>query len=287
MEKIPLRLLEFIPKSDAPLRVLVTEGEDYLRPLRAKLPNGIIAAAAAETDCPELYTELGIELTVIDIYSEPLPFDTGTFDYIIGDLTLERAANPQDIAAGFGTFLKPTGAWITSFRNIRHWSVLADIMDGHYYNVVSRLYAKQEFERLMYASFYKEVRFRPVVREDPLTEKLTAAGFSNVNNDMNTEFWLAYAARSMPELSLLKSMYDEETRKELSRIIHRIEYGVDTVNQCAALWSLRNKHDIIFEYLADFIAQTTFYPKRFYDNLTRYTDTTNEPLLRSLLDMTR
>ena len=45
------------------------------------------------------------------------------------------------------SFLKPTGALLTSFRNIRHWSVLASLMDGHYYSICARLFAKPEFQK--------------------------------------------------------------------------------------------------------------------------------------------
>ena len=287
MENIKPQLLTFLPESGLPLTVL-TIGKDYLVELRRKLPNGRLFAVVedADEDTKELCDKLHIALHQLDIYAEPLPFDAHYFDYIVSDLTLERAANPQDIAAGFGTFIKPTGAWLTSFRNIRHWSVLADLMDGHYYHVVSRLYAKQEFERLLYASFYKEVRMRPQLREcdDDLTAKLIAVGFNNGVNDLNTEFWLVRAAMSMPELALLKSVYDEATREQFSRIIHRIEYDVFAERECTVFWQLYDDKEMFVDYAAAFAAQTVFHQRRFYENMLKFTDEGHLSLLNEMLD---
>lgn len=286
-EKIKPELLTFLQAGEMPLRLLVVEGADYLSDLRRMMPQAEIFAVFADADEREnpLYDELRVTVFSVDTENEPLPFPQNFFDYIISDLTLERAANPQDIAAGFGTFLKPTGAWLTSFRNIRHWSVLADIMDGHYYNVVSRLYAKQEFERLLYASFYKEVRMRPQIREaeDDTVAKLTAAGFSNLCNDLNTEFWLVRAARSMPELALLKSMYDEATREKLSRTLHRIEYGVETKASCAAFWRLYADAEMFADYAAAFIEQAVFHHARFYENMLAFADEKNSAELQNII----
>ena len=291
MEKIKPQLLEFLPQSSELPFVILAIGTDYLTELRRKFPNGrlfaVVAPESDEADAAEkLCEELDIDLKFLDIYAEPLPFPQDYFDYIIGDLILERAANPQDIAAGFSTFIKPTGAWLTSFRNIRHWSVLKDLMEGHYWNVVSRLYAKQEFERLLYASFYKEARFRPQRRDDKtkLVENLTAAGFSNDLNDLNTEFWLVCAARSMPELALLKSMYDDATRKEFSRILHRIEYDVNAAAETAAFWRLSDERTIFADYAASFVEQTVFHHERFYGQLMKYTDRAHSDALSAIFD---
>ena len=291
MESLQPQLLQFLPRnSDLPLNIL-TVGADYLAPLRQNFPNAQLFAALAETSddadkAQNLCRKLSINLCFIDIYAEPLPYPQDFFDYIVSDLTLEKAANPQDIAAGFGTFIKPTGAWLTSFRNIRHWSVISDLMEGHYWNVVSRLYAKQEFERLLYASFYKEVRFRPVRRHcsDDLVQHLVDAGFNNDLDDMNTEFWLVYAARSMPELALLKSMFDDMTRKRFSRLIHRIEYDVDTAESVAAFWRLVADKGIFADYAAAFIEQTVFHHAAFYRALYEHTKDAQREVLREIVN---
>ena len=270
-EKIKPELLQFLQPGEVPLRILVVESLSYLPELRRMFPVAELSAVADEADRLEspLYEGLDVRFQCVDYRSEPLPYPAEYFDYIISDLTLEQAANPQDIAAGFSTFLKQTGAFLTSFRNIRHWSVLADLMDGHYYNVVSRLYAKTEFERLLYASFYKNVRVRPQRRPatDDIVERLEAAGFDNIHEDLETEFWLVRADRSMPELSLLKSMYTPGQRKELSLLLHRIEYGVDLPVQAQAFWRFYEEAGLFPDYTSAFIQSTVFHVERFYRQL--------------------
>ncbi len=270
-EKIKPELLNFLAPGELPLRILVVESVGYLRKLREMFPVAELYAAAAEPELREKeeFRGLRVEWLILDYRETPLPFPREFFDYIIGDLTLEHVGNPQDIASGLGMFLKQTGAWLTSFRNIRHWSVLENLMEGHYYNVVSRLYAKQEFERLMYACFYKEVRVASQRRKgDPeLIRRLEEAGFDNTQGDLEVEFWLVRAARSMPEMALLKSMYTAEERKKLSRILHRIEYDIDAKKECGALWTIYDGVGMFPDYLAAFAKQSVFHHRQFYEAL--------------------
>lgn len=286
-EKIKPELLGFLQAGGVPYRILVVESLYYLPELRRMFPAAEIFAAAAEADAMDGFEDLNVSFSCVDYRSERLPFAPESMDYIISDLTLEQAANPQDIAAGFSTFLKQTGSFLTSFRNIRHWSVLKEMMDGHYYHVVSRLYAKTEFERLLYASYYKNVTVRPQRRKaaDDIAERLTAAGFENIHDDLNTEFWLVKADRSMPEMALLKSMYTKEQRKELSDYLHRIEYGVDTETQCRLFWTFYRQIGLFPDYAAHFIRQTVFHPERFYRSLLKYSAQESEELSSMLASM--
>lgn len=286
-EKIKPELLGFLQAGGLPWRILVVESLYYLPELRQMFPAAEIFAAAAEPDAMERYEGLDVSFSCVDYRSERLPFAQESMDYIISDLTLEQAGNPQDIAAGFSTFLKQTGSFLTSFRNIRHWSVLKEMMDGHYYHVVSRLYAKTEFERLLYASFYKNVAVRPQRRaaDDDIAERLEAAGFDNIHDDLNTEFWLVKADRSMPEMALLKSMYTKVQRKELSDYLHRIEYDVDTARQCRLFWIFYKKIGLFPDYAANFIRQTVFHPEQFSRNLIKHSAQERDEVLALLACM--
>ena len=174
--------------------------------------------------------------------------------------------NPQDIAAGFSLFLKDTGALLTSFRNIRHWSVLQNLMDGHYYSIVSRLYARAEFEKLLYASFYKSVRCQAQQRKAPpgMIDRLVTAGFENHDDDLEADFYLIRADRSMPELSLIKSMYTSEQRRCIVCLLHRIEYDVVRVESTRSLWDEVTRMNIFPAYLAALIHETVVHTERFY-----------------------
>ncbi len=278
MEEIKPLLMDFVQPDDFFETILVVETVEYLPPLRDRYPNAKIFAVVKDEDVMEKFAGLDVDFRVLDYREERLPFDEEFFDAIIGDLTLEVVINPQDIAAGFSTYLKQTGVWITSFRNIRHWSIIDKLMRGRFGGIVSRLYAKIEFERLCYASFYKEVRMMPVVKPAPkgLIDKLLTCGFENINDDLETEFWLIRAARSMPELALLKSMYTFEQRRELSKILHRIEYGIEIKASIEKFWLLYDEIGLFPDYAAAFIRSVIVHRQRFYKTLVAESDNRRE-----------
>lgn len=271
-EKIRPELLSFLKPNAASLRILVVESLSYLPPLHLMFPQAELYAVAVEPDERGINVPDGVHWQILDYLAVPLPYTRGYFDYIISDLALEQADNPQDIAAGFSVFLKETGAFLTSFRNIRHWSVLQNLMKGHYYNVVSRLYARAEFENLLYASFYKSVRVQTQEREAPegLIERLVGIGFENHANDLETEFYLVRADRSMPELSLLKSMYTAADRERMVRLIHRIEYDVELSESVHALWEMVARLSVFPDYIASLIRETVIHVEAFYRRLSMY-----------------
>ena len=263
-EKIRSELLSFLVPDAAPLRVLVVESLEYLPQLRKMFPKSELHALAAECDPADIPT--GVHWQELDYVTTPLPYERKYFDYIISDLALENVDNPQDIAAGFSLFLKDTGALLTSFRNIRHWSVLQNLMDGHYYSIVSRLYARAEFEKLLYASFYKSVLCQAQQRKAPpgMIDRLVTAGFENHDDDLEAEFYLIRADRSMPELSLIKSMYTSEQRRCIVCLLHRIEYDVVRVESTRSLWDEVTWLNIFPAYLAALIHETVVHTERFY-----------------------
>ena len=263
-EKIRSELLSFLVPDAAPLRVLVVESLEYLPQLRKMFPKSELHALAAECDPADIPT--GVHWQELDYVTTPLPYERKYFDYIISDLALENVDNPQDIAAGFSLFLKDTGALLTSFRNIRHWSVLQNLMDGHYYSIVSRLYARAEFEKLLYASFYKSVLCQAQQRKAPpgMIDRLVTAGFENHDDDLEAEFYLIRADRSMPELSLIKSMYTSEQRRCIVCLLHRIEYDVVRVKSTHSLWDEVTRLNIFPAYLAALIHETVVHTERFY-----------------------
>ena len=271
-EKIRPKLLSFLQPNAALLRVLVVESLSYLPELRRMFPRAELYAVTADMDAMEMDVPAGVHWQILDYLSVPLPYTRGYFDYIISDLTLEKADNPQDIAAGFSMFLKETGAFLTSFRNIRHWSVLKNLMEGHYYNIVSRLYTRAEFENLLYASFYKSIRVQQQKREAPtgLIERLVTAGFENELDDLETEFYFVRADRSMPELSLLKSMYTKAAREQMVRLIHRIEYDVDRAYSVQSLWALLDRLSVFPAYAASLVRETVVHTEPFYRCLAEH-----------------
>ncbi|MBO4780188.1 MAG: hypothetical protein J5497_06080 [Selenomonadaceae bacterium] len=272
MEDIKPSLTEFILGGDFFQRILVVESSAYLPELRERFPTAEIFFVTDNEDDAAKFPD--VKTFLLNYREERLPFDKEFFDVIIGDLTLEVVTNPQDIAAGFSTFIKQTGCWLTSFRNIRHWSVLEKLMRGAFGGIVSRMYTRTEFERLLYASFYKEVLVLPLKKKSPpeLLERLIDCGFDNFDDDLQTEFWLVRASRSTPELALLKSMFTQEVRAEFSRIIHRIEYGVATEDSVKKFWELFDAQGIFIDYAASFIRLVVMHRENFYRHMKTFSD---------------
>jgi len=253
-------LLQFLPESMEKLRVLVVESCLYLPELRRRMPRAELYAVVADADIAAMseYAGLDVSWQILDYHETPLPYEKEFFDYILSERCLELAANPQDIAAGFGTYIKQTGFLLTSFQNIRHWKVLRDLMEGHFYAVVSRWFAKPEMVKLLYASFYKDAVFRPQRSPAPkeLLQKLIACGFDNSFHDIDTEVWLVKAARSTPEISMLKSFFTPEIRRQLVTFLRRIEYDIDVEMNCQRFWQLYKEAGLFPDYLAEFIWET-------------------------------
>ena len=270
MDDIKPSLTEFIGGEDFFRTILVVESKAYLAELRKFFPSAEIFFVTTDED----FSADGVEVFVLDYREEPLPFPKEFFDAIIGDLTLEVVTNPQDIAAGFSTYIKQTGCWLTSFRNIRHWKILERLMRGAFGGIVSRFYTRTEFERLLYASFYKNVHFLPLKKNSPpdLLERLINCGFDNFDDDLQTEFWLVRAERSMPELALLKSLFTTEIRAKFSKILHRIEYDVQISDSVRDFWQIIDAEGIFADYAAAFIRSVVIHRENFYRNVKNHSN---------------
>ena len=164
METSPnTKLLSFLTSEDRVEHVLVIEALHYLLELRRRYPEVALYAVTTQSERTEAeeWRELSVQWECLDYRETPLPYERKFFDVLLVENCVEETGNPQDMLSGLGGFIKDTGCLLTSFSNIRHWRILEQLMDGHYYPIVRRLYARPEFERLLYASFYKEAFFLP------------------------------------------------------------------------------------------------------------------------------
>ncbi len=266
-------LLQFLLPSDAPLCLLVIESLGYLPRLRAMFPAATLYAVTLSSEQEETYSGLDVVWENLDYRETPLPFPRESFDFLLGEKLAETVSNPQDILAGLGMFLKPTGRLLTSFENIRYWRVLEALLEGHYWAVVRRLFARQDFETLLYASFYKDAFFIPVTCAAPvdLKERLLQAGFED-EEDLETEFWLVDAWRSSRQVSYLKAQYTPAIRRRLVTLLRRIEYGIEAEKNTAALWHLVDEVNMTAGYLSAFVASTVVHTAEFYEVLRRHSE---------------
>ncbi len=267
-------LLTFLQGDTKASSILVIESLQYLPSLRNRFPKAELSAVISDEEMihrPE-FEGLGVNWTVLDYRETVLPFPRKSFDIIISERMLENVMNPQDIASGIGTYIKDTGFLLTSFENIRYWRVLHELMEGHYYAIVHRRYAKPEFERLLYASFYKDIFFAPVkgTNDEDEIERLTAAGFGNHRNDLSVEVWMVQAMRSSADVSLLKGAYTAEERKRLAMLLRRIEYDIDAEANAESLWELVDEAGFSPDYLAAFAAEVIVHQSEFFKTLKAY-----------------
>lgn len=288
MNDIQPMLMNFIDPEDDFKTILALEAAEYLPALVERFPRARIFAVTNNPDIAEnpLIKDLNIEWKFLEYREEPLPFQKEYFDLVISDLTLEVVGNPQDIALGISSFIKKTGFFITSFRNIRYWKILRDLMEGKYPGIISRLYTRNGFERLLYATFFKEIRMSPIRRapkkksDVEIFNKLLDCGFESPD-DLEAEFWIVRAGKSMPELALLKSMYTEDERQEFAFILHRIEYGIETSESVQRFWEFFRSHQMYVDYAALFIHEAVIHRPRFYETL--FEESPSEPELQELI----
>ena len=80
-------------------------------------------------------------------------------------------------------------------------------------------------------------------------------GFDNFNDDLSTKIWLVKACKCTAEVAALKDFFTHETRAQLSRLLHRIEYDIDAEENFQRLMKLCDREKIFDEYLSDFIEQ--------------------------------
>lgn len=277
-------LLHFLTPTEERLKVLVVESCLYLPELRNMMPRAELYAVTADSDIAELpeYAGLDVCWNILEFREEPLPYPKEYFDYIIAERCLENAANPQDIAAGFGTYIKQTGWFLTTFLNVRHWKIITELMEGHFYHICTHIFSKAEMMKLLFASFYKDMVFSGRHRYAPegLIKQLEDCGFENYHDDLETEIWMVKAARSMPEIATLKSCYTPQIRRKLVTLLRRIEFDICRPENVAALWELCDTQQIFPVYLADFIHETVMHRRILYQVLYQ----SDASRMRELLD---
>ena len=245
---LPHKLTSFLDISYTPSTVLVIESDYYIKELTGIFPGVKIYFASSDVykleDAIREYSDK-IKYVPIAYNEERLPFKSRSVDIIMGDELFAENFNPQDIASGLGSFLKPTGYLLTSFSNLlfKPW-VDKLLNDGRAEFIVRRGFTDDDFERLMVASFFKEIFFEPLFDSDKSLKE--------------PPFYMARAYTSVVAVRNLKSMYSDSVRKELSKLLHRIEYGVNTAESVENLKRLMEKENIFEDYVSDFIDEACY-----------------------------
>ncbi len=259
-------LTAFLSGGVAPLDLLLVESTPYLPAVRRLYPEAHIEVV---TDLPEVqetqeYWGLADAWHGLDYRPGVLPFPEESFDLILAEGALTDAYEVYRCLLGMNRLLKGTGALLTSFLNIRYHKVLDFLQAGEFPVQQEHYYAKAEVVRLMERALFQELHFVPGEQEEDAAAGAAwaARGFSDYSHDLSTRVWLLRAERSTAEAAALKSIFTPATRKELARLLHRIEYDVQRAEAVKELCVLCEREGIFFEYLADFVRNTCHHSER-------------------------
>ena len=244
-------LLQFVPPNFLPINVLLVENEQFLSGLREILPAAQIALLKKEIS-PEI-KRLCNEFRA-DLINE-LPISPKIFEIIIAEDVLTVGENFYSMLMAFNHLLKDSGALLTQFYNVRFVKVLENLRRGRFFNNEQRLWAKADVVKLLDDAIYKEIHFLPGERENLSAAEWENFGFENFSDDLTTKIWLIKACKCTAEVAALKDLFTHETRADLSRLLHRIEYDLDAEENFLRLMELCDRAGIFDEYLSDFINQ--------------------------------
>ena len=266
-------ILEFLPAGGLRQRadILTVDSSRLLPRLRALCPYARITAVTRLEEVPELpaLQNLDIEWHVLDHRREPLPFAEESFDYVLAEEALTACYEPYLELMALGKLIKGTGELFTQFYNVRYRAVLEALKLGEFSYRAEHLWAKAEVVRLMDDTLFKEVSFMPGEQDgEHFEEEWEALGFDNFSRDLSTSLWLVKAGRSTATVANLKSFYSPEVRKKISRLLHRLEYGIEVEAGLSELAALCLEQQIFQEYLEDFIDEACIHKKKVFSLLS-------------------
>ena len=258
--KMDRGLLQFLPESAENMRILVINASDLVLAIADKLPEAELWVVEEATEKIEGFClrRKNIQWYKFDFTEEALPFAEESFDYIVAERCLEQMRNPQDFAFALFFWLKETGHLLTSFTNVRHWSILQELMRGHFRYPVCHFFALPEMEQLLHLSFYKKTDFVAIRVAAPtgFIENLELSGFCNSAEDLTAKIWLVKASRSNDKTAFLKQSFSKMVRGELACRLRRIAYNVEREQNCQAFWRLCTEQQMPLSYIAAFIENT-------------------------------
>ena len=262
-------ILLFVPSGPARLKILVLDSETYWPRLRQMLPHAEIHAMTRHEDVVGLPIVQGLNfhITIGDYRRRAFPKNENYFDMVLAQTCLADIWESYDTLMHISRILKDTGSFCGEFLNIRYYRVLEELRQGFFPYREKRLYAKDEVVKMLNDALFKEIFFVPAGTSPTNEEKLAAGGwekfgFANHKHELSTFRWLFCASRSTARVANLKEMYTLDVHKKISRLLHRLEYGIDTEESMAELKELCHCENIFAEYMADFIAEVVVHPDR-------------------------
>lgn len=258
-------LIQFVPPDfSADATALVIDDEKYLPPLRELMPAAKIALLSSDPShkAVELCRNFGVDLMTGDYLKGALPKGRKIFDVIIAESCLSYSLDTYIALMELNQLLKDAGFLLTQFFNVRFIGVLESLRLGKFPTQEKKFWAKYDVVKILEGANYKEINFLPCERaENPAVNEWLNFGFDNFSDDLITKIWLVKACKSTAEVAALKEFFTYEIRAELSRLIHRVEYGIDVAENLSRIKNLCRRENIFADYFNDFVAQVTTHDK--------------------------
>ena len=239
-------ILKFVPPNySSNAEVLLIDSEKYLTGLKNLMPNA--------------------QFLILENWN--LPTEPKIFDVIISEDCLTYGKNFYRKLAELNHLLKDSGFILTQFLNVRFIGVLESLRRGIFSANEERFWAKWDIVKILNDANFKEINFLPGEQLKISASEWENFGFDNFNKDLTTKIWYVKASKCTAEVVALKEMYTYETRAELARLLHRVEYDIDAERNLAAIFELCRRENIFEEYLADFIEQTVIHKEKIFNIL--------------------
>lgn len=207
-------------------------------------------------------------------------FEGECFQKIYAGRSLEKAIYPEALLRCLRKRLATNGNVMYIVGNIQHHSAWGALLQGRWYCQNTDIfqqdnlhyYSIQDIVTLLKENLYEDVVVDTIVKACPdnRREKMVKCGFvsdSNGQNILDTLFWIVEAGRYDEAGVMLRSKYDEATRKVLARLLHRIENDLDIEENTDLLWQLCEEKGIDFAYLDAFIKNAMVFPKHTLQNI--------------------
>ena len=255
-------IMNFVPPNfSANATALVIESEKYLPQLRELMPTAKITLLTKETsiELEKFCRKLKVDVIKGDYLRGALPIEPKIFDVIIADDCLTNSPDTYLTLAELNHLLKDAGFLLTQFYNARFIGMLESLRLGQFPTHEQKFWAKWDVVKLLNDAIYKEIHFLPAEKVVANVDEWVNFGFDNFSDDLLTKIWLVKACRYEAEVVALKDLYSEDVRAKLSRLLHRIEYGIDVGENLAKVVELRQRENIFDDYFFDFVTQVVIH----------------------------
>lgn len=262
MQQDNIGVLQFLSGETGVLQILLVGNEHLLTPLKELVPKA------------KIYTIDEKEMFTSDLLNDnvtPGPLES-LLDYIVVGDCFERSVAPQKQACKLREYLKPTGCIVASFYNIRHWSLLEELMSGHwrYYpqGIIRKdtvhFFAFPEIVHLFEMAKYKEVSFSVQKKpaEKKLLDKLLNCGFVNKNEDLEVMVWFVKAAKLDQTMVRLQSCFTKEVRQFMVFLLRRIENNIEMEKNCEQLCKICATESVSGEFLIALVENSMLKPEK-------------------------